>query len=333
MEGLQFTHAISRIRVLETKLLDKAKLDRMIDSSSAEDALKILGETEYSNYMSSIKRPEDYEELLGGELIRLYQLMYSLSPVKELVDIMSIKYDYHNLKVMIKGKLLNKDLSHLLIPVGLINSNKLKQMFDNENFKELTNYMIEGIEKVNKSFEEDGDPQKIDIILDGFMYKEMLHRANEIGDDFLSSYFKMIIDLTNIKTLLRVKKQNKGRRFMEEVLIEGGTILKKDLISYENESVDSIANKLSYTSYEKILRLGLESYGDNGNISYFEKLTDNYIMDYIKKAKYVSFGIEPLLGYIMAKENEIKTVRIIMVGKLNNIAPEVIRERLRDVYV
>ncbi|MBU5484890.1 V-type ATP synthase subunit C [Clostridium sp. MSJ-11] len=333
MEGLQFTHAISRIRVLETKLLDKAKLDRMIDSSSAEDALKILGETEYSNYMSNIKRPEDYEELLSGELIRLYQLMYSLSPVKELIDIMSIKYDYHNLKVMIKGKILNKDLSNLLIPVGLINLNKLKQAFDNENFKELTDYMIQGIEKVNKSFEEDKDPQKIDIVLDSFMYKEMLYRANEIGDKFLSDYFKVIIDLTNIKTLLRVKKQNKGRRFMEEVLIEGGTILKKDLISYENESIDGIANKLSYTPYEKILRLGLENYGTNGNMSYFEKLTDNYIMDYIKKAKYVSFGIEPLLGYIMAKESEIKTVRIIMVGKLNNVAPEVIRERLRDVYV
>ncbi|MEW9096214.1 MAG: V-type ATP synthase subunit C [Clostridiaceae bacterium] len=333
MEGLQFTHAISRIRVLETKLLDKAKLDRMIDSSSAEDALKILGETEYSNYMSNIRRPEDYEELLSGELIRLYQLMYSLSPVKELIDIMSIKYDYHNLKVMIKGKILNKDLSHLLIPVGLINLNKLKQAFDNENFKELTDYMIQGIEKVNKSFEEDKDPQKIDIVLDSFMYKEMLYRANEIEDKFLSDYFKVIIDLTNIKTLLRVKKQNKGRRFMEEVLIEGGTILKKDLISYENESIDGIANKLSYTPYEKILRLGLENYGTNGNMSYFEKLTDNYIMDYIKKAKYVSFGIEPLLGYIMAKESEIKTVRIIMVGKLNNVAPEVIRERLRDVYV
>lgn len=42
MEHLQFTHAIARIRVLETKLLDKAKIDRMIDSSSSEDALKII---------------------------------------------------------------------------------------------------------------------------------------------------------------------------------------------------------------------------------------------------------------------------------------------------
>jgi V/A-type H+-transporting ATPase subunit C len=56
-------------------------------------------------------------------------------------------------------------------------------------------------------------------------------------------------------------------------------------------------------------------------------------MDFIKKAKQVSFGVEPLIGYIIAKETEIKIIRIIMVGKLNNIAPNIIRERLRDAYV
>lgn len=333
MENLKFTHAIARIRVLETKLLDKSKLDRMIDASSAEDALKILGETDYSNHISNVSRPEEYENLLSAELLRLYELMYSLSPERNIIDIMSIKYDYHNLKVAIKGKLLNKDLGNLLIPVGLINKDRLNAIFESENYKELTSFMVEGVEKAFSSFEESKDPQEIDIILDSFMYKEIIHRAEEIGDKFLINYFKMLIDLTNIKTLLRVKKQNKGRRFMEQVLIGGGTISVKDLVSFETESSDGIANKLSYTSYEKIIRLGLESYGSNGNLSYFEKLSDNYIMDYIKKAKYISFGLEPLVSYIMAKETEIKAIRIIMVGKLNSIAPEIIRERLRDVYV
>ena len=40
MDNLQFTHAIARIRVLETRLLDKSKIERMIDSSSAEEVFK-----------------------------------------------------------------------------------------------------------------------------------------------------------------------------------------------------------------------------------------------------------------------------------------------------
>ncbi|WP_027623247.1 V-type ATP synthase subunit C [Clostridium lundense] len=333
MEHLQFTHAIARIRVFETKLLDKAKIDRMIDSSSSEEALKVLSETEYSNYMVNIKKPEDYEILLSDELKRLYDLMYSLSPEKSIIHIMALRYDYHNIKVMMKGKALNKDLSYLLIPVGTIPEEELKQFILNEDYKDLSSFMREGIMRAKKSFEEEKDPQKIDIILDSFMYEEMLSKAKEINEKFISEYLKVSIDLTNIKTLLRAKKQNKKRKFLEEILIEGGTIDKKLLISYELESVDSIVNKLSYTPYEKIIRSGLDYYSDTGNISYFEKLSENYLMEYVKKAKYVSFGVEPLIGYIIAKETEIKILRIIMVGKLNNIAPEVIRERLRDVYV
>ena len=53
----------------------------------------------------------------------------------------------------------------------------------------------------------------------------------------------------------------------------------------------------------------------------------------MKKAKTIPFGIEPIIGYIYAKENEIKLIRIIMVGQMNNVPKEVIRERLRDSYV
>ena len=72
MDIMQFTQVIPRLRVLETRLLDKAKLDRMIDSKSADEALRVLGETEYSNVMSGAKRAEDYEGVLSDELKRVY---------------------------------------------------------------------------------------------------------------------------------------------------------------------------------------------------------------------------------------------------------------------
>jgi len=99
---------VSRLRALETKLLDKSKIDRLIDSSSPEEALKLLQETQYGNHMGNIKRPEEYEILLSEELKRLYALMYEISPEKLIIDIMSIRYDYHNIKVLIKGKLILK---------------------------------------------------------------------------------------------------------------------------------------------------------------------------------------------------------------------------------
>ena len=68
MDKMQFTQVIPRIRVLETKLLDKAKIDRMIDANSADEAIKVLQETEYANVMTNVKRAEDYEVILSEEL-------------------------------------------------------------------------------------------------------------------------------------------------------------------------------------------------------------------------------------------------------------------------
>ena len=99
------------------------------------------------------------------------------------------------------------------------------------------------------------------------------------------------------------------------------------------DSVENIPGKLSYTDYVDVLKNGVEEYSKNGSAGLLEKLIDNYIMDMMKDAKLIPFGIEPVLAYIYAKETEIKVIRIIMVGKLNNIAGEVIRERLRDIYV
>lgn len=333
MEHLQFTNAIARLRVLETRLLDKSKIERMIDSQSPYEALKILEETEYGNIMTNVKSPSDYEQILKDELKRVYDLIYEISPEKSLVNIMALKYDYHNIKVMIKGEKLNKDLSYLLIPAGTVDINLLKEIFSNGTFKNLSTFMQEAIEKVKKSFEDLKDPQQIDIILDNYMYKEMLSIADEIGEDFIKDYIKISIDFNNLRTLLRVKAQDKSRSFLKEVLIHGGFIDEDIFLNLKNDSLDNIANKLSSIDYEKVIRPGIEEYEKVKNISYLEKLCEDYIINFIKKSKYISFGVEPIIAYILAKENEIKIIRIIMVGKLNNISPQIIRERLRDTYV
>ncbi|HEX30202.1 TPA: V-type ATP synthase subunit C, partial [Candidatus Poribacteria bacterium] len=55
--------------------------------------------------------------------------------------------------------------------------------------------------------------------------------------------------------------------------------------------------------------------------------------DYIRPAKYVAFGIEPLIAYLIAKEHEVKLIRIIMIGKINQLSMDSISERLREPYV
>ena len=333
MDVMQFTQALSRIWVFETRLLDRTKIERMIEAPSAEEALKILNETEYSNILSKAKRVNDYENILSYELKRVYELMYELCPVKDVVDLMSVKYRYHNLKVLLKGKFLSKDLSNLLIDLGIEDLKELKSIIDLDNFDDLKGYTKKAVIEVVKDFEENKDPQKIDIIVDRYMFDEMKDIKKKLDYKFTDKLVLATIDLTNIRTLIRLKKQGQGREFAAKVLISGGAIDKDTLISIINETPENIITKLSTTIYSDIIKEGIENFKESNSASLLEKLSDNYIMDLMKGARLVTFGPDRILSYIYAKETEIKIIRIIMVGKLNNISQEVIRERLRDSYV
>ena len=82
-----------------------------------------------------------------------------------------------------------------------------------------------------------------------------------------------------------------------------------------------------------ILVEGLEAFRRTGRLTEFEKIADNDIMRLHESSKSIVFGPEPIFSYLFAKETEIKVLRIIMVSKINKLSPEVIRERLRDLYV
>jgi len=332
MDNMNFTQAVARLRVLEKRLLSKVKIEGMIDSDSADDVLKILQETEYASLMGNVKRAADYNILLKDELNRVYSLMYEVSPEPSVIDIMSLKYDYHNIKVMLKGRALDKDFSHMLIPVGTVNIEDLKIYMKAAEYKELNPTMREAIIQAEKVYQELNDPQKIDIILDRYMYADMLARAKETKVDFIIDYVKTNIDFSNIKSIVRLKKQQKDVNFFNEVILSGGDISGDVLLRAFSDPIENMATKFTSSKYGEIVRIGLEEYIKNGKLSSLEKLSDNYIMNKLKAAKYVTFGPEPIFAYIAAKETEIKIIRIIMVGKLNNVDTAVIRERVREVY-
>ncbi|MFR7445158.1 MAG: V0D/AC39 family V-type ATPase subunit [Sellimonas intestinalis] len=57
--------------------------------------------------------------------------------------------------------------------------------------------------------------------------------------------------------------------------------------------------------------------------SAFERWCDNRIIETIQPQLYNPFSIGPLVAYVLARENEIKTVRIILTGKQNELSDRI----------
>jgi len=117
------------------------------------------------------------------------------------------------------------------------------------------------------------------------------------------------------------------------VLLEGGFLDRSFFLDAMNEPVGSFADRLSSTKYDKIAMEGVQSWIDTGNSTVMEKVTDNFLLNMAKRGKYAAFGILPIIGFLKAMENEVKLIRMVMVGKINGISADKLRERLRDVYV
>jgi len=135
-----------------------------------------------------------------------------------------------------------------------------------------------------------------------------------------------MMDITNIKTFLRIRAMKKDYELFLEAYLEGGTLgLDKFSDAFKQDHVAAVFYK---TEYGDLCEAGFSK-----SFTEFERLCDNFLIEYIKKAKYIHLTIEPLVAYLFAREAEIKMARIIMSSKINKIDTEIIKERLRESYV
>jgi len=333
MSENKYLYSVTRIRALETKLLDKAKIERMIEAKNADEIIKILYETEYASSISEMKGVDDYETVLSKELSKTYELLREISPVPELTNLFLFRYDIHNLKTLLKSSYLGEENNELLSDIGTIPTQRLKEMVKEKEFRDLDPMIRECVEEVVGEFTVNPDPQLIDVTLDKCLYNLMYKTALNNKSNFLMEYISTQIDLINIKSLVRVKSMGYGRDFLKKVILSNGKLDYAFFNDIFDESLETLIDRLAFKDYGKVVEEGITNYIKTKSLTKFEKLSDDFIFELAKKGKYVAFGIEPLVGYLMAKENESKIIRMIMVGKINEIPNELIRERLRDVYV
>ncbi len=331
IKDTDYLFSTARVRSVEKNMLTRERAEKMIDAKTAEDAIKVLYDCDYG-YGKEIANVKDFEELLSEEHKKTYEFIMSIAPDIDNFNIFLYPYDYHNLKVIMKSEYLGKEPEDALVDTGSIEINKLKYAVRERDFSELTENMADALKEIIETFPKNRDPQNIDIIFDIYLYDEMIKSSKKMNSEFVLNYIKMQIDIINIKSFVRLRKMGKSWDFFSKVYIDGGNISKKTYISSFDESYESFADQVFIYGYKEIFIEGIDSLNKTGMFTNLEQLFDNKLINYIKSAKYVSYGIEPLVSYLLAKENEIKIVRIIMASKIAGISSDKIRERMRETY-
>lgn len=327
-----YAYSVGRVRALETRLLERSRFERMIDASSADEALKVLSESDYANAISELSDVHAFETMLSEELKKTFALLSGIAPRPEEIKILALRFDIHNLKVLFKEKYLGIK-SDLLIDAGSLPVENLQYAVNEDYYRDLPPKIRDTAEKINEDFLLNRNPQVIDLLLDTVLFEQLMVSAEAMGSDFFKQLFIKQIDLINLKSLIRVKRMRFDRDFLKKVLLPQGSLGIDRLTANLDEPLESLINALAMSEYADLAGEGLREWLENKTASRLEKLSDDYISAYLKRGKWMAFGLEPLICYLWAKEIEIKNIRLVLVGKINKLPAEAIRERLRNVHI
>ncbi len=324
-----YLHVSVRLRAIAHKTaVDYDTLVKIIDSRSVETAVRILEEKGLS-LSSAVTDGSDgvlkrLDNVLTEELNKAYKLVTSIIGSSVLVSLLKVRYDFQNLKALIKAEMLGISPDSMLVDSGNVSLNALKDGFRERDKKLLDGAVAAVSESAVKEASETGDPQRIDLIADKACYDYIMKGCKASGFDFLSEYFSAKADLSNLMIFIRCRRMGKDMAFFEDALLPYfGAVKLKKLTEYYNRPLEDFYEMLSSTPYRNVFA------GENISVKEIEWNITDYLNGLVRKMNSVSFGPQVVVGFLLGKENEISNIRIALSSVVSGVESEKAKEKLR----
>jgi len=120
---------------------------------------------------------------------------------------------------------------------------------------------------------------------------------------------------------------------LEQAFCDRGSLPFTLYASLLGKGTPSLIERFSSSIYGKALRDGLAYLEENGSYSVLDRELENILIGFLHQSKFAVFGPAPLICHILAREHEVRMVRLVMKAKINKIPVERIVARLSMLYV
>lgn len=331
--AVRYGYTVARLRAMENRLLDDSVLQRLIDSGDLDSAMKVLGETVYASWFAELKTNAEFDKAIESELLYVYNEVAKFAPDAKLVEICRLPYDFHNVKVLLKSQILQREGEdrrfELLTHLGNIPTDDMIMAVESEDFRLLPYNLHLAFPKALALWEQTHNVLDVECFLDGVLFREMLKMARELDYETPLLWVRGKIDAENLRNMLRLKRMEKDTTAVEPYLHAGGFVSVEKLLAMLSEPIESWTRVLSYADIGQALSLIQDSSDMNALLVEMEKVLDDYITGILKTAKYGAFAPENVLSYLWNKEIEAKNLRIALVSVANGMDKDLARRLMR----
>ena len=299
-EDTRYAFVNGIIRAREARLLTKSHFDRLIAADFASFDT-ILSDTAYFGQ-------HDLEAGIEAEEIALRDFFDRFCLTEEVRYFLDWPEQLHNLKVELKDG--GEDLLYAQTADAVVS-------------------WPEVLDEVAR-FAVDKDPFVLSTNLDKILCKYLYQAAD--FTPFFKAYFQTHFELENIRNFFRARQFENKRVILKQTYIPVGRLELKFLIENVDVAQEHLGRNFFTTAYANIVERGGMYLEEYDSFLRFERLYEEHRLGFLRQARRMTFGVEPLFSYYQFKMSEIKKLRQVYWGKMNEVAVEDLKESIPDVW-
>ncbi len=311
-EERSYPYAVSRVKANESSFVNLTTWNRMYEGS-LDDCYHLLSDI---NYGHEAKDKNNIDELTQASVNSARELINEITPNSGLTNLFLYKVDGHNIKALLKGLIQHEDVESILLPGGTITIDQLNEAFENDNYENFPPI----IQKAVDDFDPDQSALQISASIDNSVYKQIISdlREKHNKNDLVEHYFLTKIDLTNILTVLRAYNLGWDRNQTRDLMVPGGNLRVSDLLDALDKNKEQLIEALAQGEFKSEISSSLSNFFETENFFKTEIDFSNIAFNIIHESYTDSFGIGPIINYLLVKEHEAELLRVLFAYKRSN---------------
>jgi V/A-type H+-transporting ATPase subunit C len=311
---------------------------------------------EISRFIGESKYKQEIDELATKyEGIDLLEYALNLNLAREMNQILSFcqgelnlilksylnRWDSWNIKSILRGKNYNateEEIRETLVPAGDLRLQELMDLAKKPTINDVIDGLsgtvfykplVSALDEYNKT----NTLSKFENNIDKVYYANLLSMdlPNTKADELFISFVKREIDVVNLRTLFRLKREGlEHDKIMDYVIPGGAKIGMDDLrkLSQAPNMDEFIAMLKEYPYWENISE-AVQAFKETGSLNAVEVGLRKALISYAEKISHLyPLSICPIIGYVIRKNVEVNNLRIIARGKEANLSDDTIKAQL-----
>jgi len=318
-----YVYAGTRARALEQELLTESQRELLVGAKSVPEMYQNLTDTFLAPYLSEHDESE-LSLILEKSIADAREILDAIAPEPALLEILWLRYDFYNLKAIIKSAvagLPDETITQHCFTIGRYGADRLIAAYHAHQLA-IIDTRLEAARAEADNYQQIAD---IDLVLNLHYLTTIRDIAHKLNNAFATGYVTRLIDLFNLKAALRTHGFTDGN--VRDVFVSGGTFHRREL-----ESVDDILAQFPRIGGGPHWKEALDEYRATGSFALIEKASEDYMNWWLKDQSYHIFTLAPLFAYFNAKKNNVQVIRAIYVGKVAGLEEHEIRYNLRNLY-